>query len=56
MYPFKSYRVLMYPVDEGGKKCMTVSILQSLRREFVYLLTYGIRSLVYGTHNDIVVS
>jgi len=20
MYPFKSYRVLMYPVDEGGKK------------------------------------
>ena len=20
MYPFKSYRVLMYPVDEGGNK------------------------------------
>ena len=31
---------------------MTVSILHSLRREFVYLLTCGRPSLVYGTHND----
>ena len=31
---------------------MTVSILYWLRREFVYLLTCGRRSLVYGTHND----
>ena len=30
--------------------------LHSLRREFVYLLTYGRRSLVSGTQNEIVVS
>ena len=35
---------------------MTVSILHSLRRELTYLLTCGIRSLVSGTQNDIVVS
>ena len=36
-------------------KMMTVSILQSLRRELTYLLTCGRRSLVSGTLNDIVV-
>ena len=30
--------------------------LHSLRREFVYLLTCGRRSLVSGTQNEIVVS
>ena len=31
-------------------------VLHSLRREFVYLLTCGRRSLVSRTHNEIVVS
>ena len=35
---------------------MTVSILHSLRRELMYLLTCGRRSLVSGTQNVIVVS
>ena len=37
-------------------KMMTVSILESLRRELTYLLTCGRRSLVSGTQNDMVVS
>ena len=35
---------------------MTVSLGTSLRREFVNFFTYGRRSLVSGTQNDIVVS
>ena len=45
------------PVDEEERQKMTVSLGTSLASEgIVYLLTCGRRSLVSGTHNDIVVS
>ena len=47
-------------MDEEERKIQmddaSVSILHSLRREFVYLLTCGKRSLVSGIQNDTVVS
>ena len=47
-------------MDEEERKIQmddaSVSILHSLRREFVYLLNCGRRSLVSETQNEIVVS
>ena len=40
-------------MDDSVARIFTVN---SLRREFVYLLTCGRRSLVSGTQNEIVVS
>jgi len=41
------------PVDEKERKCMTLSILHSLRKELTYLLKH---SLVSEIQNNIVVS
>ena len=38
------------------EKLMTVLLLHSLRRELLYLMTCGRRSLVSGIQNDIVFS
>ena len=50
----RAKRALLWMRKKG--KWMTVSILNSLRRELTYLLTCGRHSLVSGTQNDIVVS